>query len=181
MRFPPLPPDAWSAAQRSVAEAIMSGPRGELRGPFVPLLHSPELAGHVQGLGAFLRFGTEIPDDLLEIAVLMTARRFDCPHIWVSHRVLAAKAGVDDAVILAIRDRQHPHGLTDDAAAVVDFCAELARDNAVSDATFARVEQRFGKKGAIELAGVCGYYALLAHVLNVAQPPLPEGAEPFGV
>jgi hypothetical protein len=27
--------------------------------------------------------------------------------------------------------------------------------------------------------GVCGYYVLLAMVLNTAQVPLPDGAEPF--
>ncbi|MGE3711676.1 MAG: carboxymuconolactone decarboxylase family protein [Hyphomicrobiaceae bacterium] len=181
MRFPPIAREQWSESQRRVAEEIVSGPRGELRGPFVPLLHSPELAGHVQKLGGHIRFGTGIPDNLIEIAVLMTARRFDCAQIWVSHRVLAAKAGVRDAVILAIRDRRRPAALSEGEAIVFNFCEELARDNAVSDATFERAVGRLGRKGAIELAAACGYYALLAQVLNVAQPPLPPETRPFGV
>jgi 4-carboxymuconolactone decarboxylase len=31
----------------------------------------------------------------------------------------------------------------------------------------------------MDLTGVCGYYTLLAMVLNTAQVPLPDGAAPF--
>ena len=95
MRFPPLKPEDWSDAQRQVAAEIVAGPRSELRGPFVPLIHSPALAAHVQRLGAYLRFGTRLPDDLLELAVLVTARRFGCLRtiLGTPHRALALKAG----------------------------------------------------------------------------------------
>lgn len=40
-------------AQRAVLKDILAGPRGNLDGPFLAWIHSPELANHAQRLGAF--------------------------------------------------------------------------------------------------------------------------------
>jgi 4-carboxymuconolactone decarboxylase len=32
----------------------------------------------------------------------------------------------------------------------------------------------FGERGVIDLTGLCGYYGLLAMVMNVARTPVPE-------
>jgi 4-carboxymuconolactone decarboxylase len=167
MRFPPIPPEQWNDAQRTVASAIMSGPRGELRGPFVPLLHSPGLAAHVQGLGEYIRFGTGIPDDVLEIAILMTARKRECPHIWASHSRLASKAGVSEAIIDAIRQRNLPDG-DERVIAVSLLCHDLLETNRIGDAAYQRAEQLWGKQGVMDIVATCGYYGLLAMVLNTA-------------
>lgn len=180
MRFPKLPESEYSDAQRQVAGEIVSGPRGELRGPFVPLIHSPGLASNIQRLGEFVRFGSDIPDGPLEIAVLMTARKLDCANIWESHSRLAAKAGVARDTVAAISSRQTPAGLTGADADVYAFVAELLAANKVSDAAFDRVLARWGRKGAMELAGAVGYYSMLAMVLNVAERPLEPGSVPFG-
>ena len=55
-RLPPLPPERWSDAQRREAEEVIRGPRGALVSPFVPLLRSPELMGHAQRMGEYLRY-----------------------------------------------------------------------------------------------------------------------------
>ena len=181
MRFPPIAKEDWSEAQREVANAITAGPRGELRGPFIPLLHSPELAARIQELGEQVRFGTKLPNAIIEVAVLLTAKRFNCPHMWASHRILAQKAGVADDVVTSIRDGSDCATCSEAQSEVFSFCRELECDNSVADATFERVKQRWGLDGAIDLTAVCGYYALLSQVLNVANPPLPEGTEPFGL
>src|SRR5947209_8087338 len=121
MRFPPLKPEDWSDAQRQVAAEIVAGPRGELRGPFVPLIYSPALAAQVQKLGEYLRFGTRLPNDLLELAVLVTARRFGCPNIWHAHRALALEAGLAPAIVAAIAADRRPDPMPDDATIVFDF------------------------------------------------------------
>jgi 4-carboxymuconolactone decarboxylase len=48
----------------------------------------------------------------------------------------------------------------------------------VSDATFEAIRSRFGLDGALELLVTCGYYSLMAMVLNTAGLPLPGNAEP---
>ena len=54
-RFPKLTPEQMTSAQREVAAEIAAGPRGEVRGPFIALIHSPELARRIQSLGEYLR------------------------------------------------------------------------------------------------------------------------------
>jgi len=41
--MPPLDPVAMTDAQRRAADELTAGPRGGVKGPFIPLLRSPEL------------------------------------------------------------------------------------------------------------------------------------------
>lgn len=178
-RFPPLEPEDWSADQQRVATEIVAGPRGQLRGPFVPLIYSPELASCVQKLGEYLRFKTRLPDALLELAILVTARRFRAPNIWHSHRALALKAGLEPTIIAALAEGRRPEGASPKETLIYDFASELVEHLAVGDERFERIVATWDRRTAMDLAGLCGYYALLAMVLNTARISLPEGAEPF--
>jgi MFS family permease len=60
-RMPPLDPDAMTDARRTAAAALTAGPRGGVRGPFVPLLRSPELMDRLQRVGEYLRYHTGLP------------------------------------------------------------------------------------------------------------------------
>jgi 4-carboxymuconolactone decarboxylase len=177
-RFPGLEPADMDEAQRRVYESIASGPRGGVRGPFVALLHNPELAERIQRLGEHLRYRTAIPSDLLELAILVTSRRWTCQFEWYAHSRLAQKAGLPDAIIDEVAAGRRPSGMTADQALVHDFAAALHDGAHVTDAVFDPVASRFGRAGALDLVALCGYYALLAMVLNVAQTPLPAGAAP---
>lgn len=167
-----------SQAQRAVAEQIIAGPRGEVRGPFVALLHHPALAGKLQALGEELRWKTKLPKRLLELAVLVTARRWTCQHEWFMHEKLAREAGLDPMIIAAIRERLIPGEMPEEEATVYAFCSEAHASGRVSDETFEAVKSRFGLDGALELLVACGYYSLMAMVLNTAELPLPGDAKP---
>ncbi len=177
-RFPVLAPSAMSADQRRVAEMIADGPRGGVRGPFIALLHNPALAERVQALGEHLRFGTGLPDRLVEIAVLVAARRWNCEYEWFAHEKLARKAGVPEAVIAAIAKAERPGGMSADDALVHDFCVATCRDGAPGDGDFEAVIARYDRSAALDLLALCGYYSMLAMILNAARLPLPEGAAP---
>jgi 4-carboxymuconolactone decarboxylase len=177
-RFPKLDLAEMSQAQRAVAEQIIAGPRGEVRGPFVALLHHPALAGKLQALGEELRWKTKLPKRLLELAVLVTARRWTCQHEWFMHEKLAREAGLDPLIIASLAERVVPKDMPDEEAAVYAFCSEAHASGRVSDETFEAVKSRFGLDGALELLVSCGYYSLMAMVLNTAGLPLPGGAEP---
>src|SRR4051812_6000279 len=101
-RFPPLDREVMTERQRAVADQIASGPRGSLKGPFLVLIHNPELASCVQSLGEHLRFGTAIPKTLIEVAILVTAHRWNCAYKWFAHARIAREAGVKDAMIAAV-------------------------------------------------------------------------------
>jgi len=51
----------------------------------------------------------------------------------------------------------------------------LLRARRVSDTTYGRALARFGEQGIIDLAGIIGYYSLLAMTMNVARVSPPDG------
>ena len=166
-----------SAEQREVAALISAGPRGEVRGPFIALIHNPALARHLQALGEHLRWKGKLPPKLTELAVLVTARRWTCQHEWFVHSQLARKAGLSDAAISAIAEGREPP-LDADEAAVYAFSREAHATGRVGDAAFDNVRNRFGLDGAAELLALNGYYSMMAMVLNSAGLPLPNNAAP---
>ena len=177
-RFPPLAPKAMTEAQRAVAEAIVAGPRGGLRGPFQAWLRSPELAQRLQKVGEYLRFESSVPRRLNELAILITARAWDAQFEWFAHHRLALEAGLDAGVAADIAGGRRPAGLRADEAVVYDFCTELRATRRVSDGALAAAIELLGEAGVIELVAVSGYYDLVSMTLNVAEVALPEGTEP---
>ena len=177
-RFPDLSPDRMTEAQKRVAEAIASGPRGGVRGPFAVLLRSPELADRVQKLGEHLRFHSSLPARLNEFAIIINARFWESKYEWFAHRPLAVKAGLAEAIADAVAKGQRPDGMKEDEALVYDFCTTLHRRHFVDDALFERARTLLGEQGVVDLIGVSGYYTLVSMVLNVAEIPLPAGTPP---
>lgn len=175
-RFPRLTPETMTPAQREVAAEISAGPRGEVRGPFIALIHDPELARRMQQLGEYLRWGSKLPPKLIELAVLVTARRWTCQHEWYMHEKLARKEKLDPGIVAAIAEDREPEAMSSDEAAVYAYCREAHATGRVGDAAFAAVRARFGLEGALELLALCGYYSLMAMVLNTAGMPLPDHA-----
>ena len=177
-RFPDLSPDRMTEAQKGLAEAVPSGPRGGIRGPFAVLLRSPELADRAQKLGEHLRFHSSLPARLNEFAIIINARFWESKYEWFAHRPLAVKAGLAEAIADAVAKGQRPHGMKEDEALVYDFCTTLHRRHFVDDALFERARTLLGDQGVVDLIGVSGYYTLVSMVLNVAEIPLPAGTPP---
>jgi len=177
-RFPPLTPDQMTPDQREVAEAIASGPRGGLRGPFQAWLRSPALADRLQKVGEYLRFSSAVPRQLNELAILLTARAWDAQFEWYAHHRLALEAGLDPAVAADIAEGRRPASMRADEAVVYDFCTELRATRRVSDATLAATLDLLGEQGVIDLIAVSGYYDLVSMTLNVAEVALPDGLPP---
>ena len=171
-------PETMTPEQRRVYDAVVSGPRGELRGPLRAALHRPELADKWQQLGELLRYRTSLPPHLSELAILVTARHCNCELEWHIHEGMALKAGLTRAVIEDIRIFKRPAGVDADALAIFDFADELNRRKTVSEATYRRVLERWKEIGVVELTALVGYYTMVAMTLNAHEIPLPEGAAP---
>ena len=177
-RFPLLTEATMTPRQREAYQGIVSGPRKGAAGPFNALLRSPDLADRVQRVGEFVRFQSSIPAALNEMAILITGRFWGAQFEFWAHRRLGRAAGLSDAVIDAIAEGRRPAAMSDDERMVYDFCTELFRDKAVSDASFAAVTRRFGEQGVIDLIAASGYYSIVSMVLNVDRHPLPDGEQP---
>ena len=165
-RLPERTRDDLPAGQQHIFDEI-AGSRGAVRGPFAMLLHSPEVAGRIAHTGAYIRFETTIPAPLRELAILTTARFWDCQYEWTAHQKIAeGEAGTRPEAVAAIRDRQAPTGLTGEEAIVFNYVTELLNDHRVSDATFKAAHDKFGDQSIVDLTATAGYYSLIASTLN---------------
>ncbi len=166
-RLPRFDPAHASDEQKAVLQEILSGPRGNLNGPFLGWIHSPELAQHAQKLGAFCRYQTGLPLRLSELAILVTATRWRAQAEWYIHYPIALQAGVPEALAEAIRTGREPVFDEADDALIYRFTNELYDTKRVSEATYRDAVERFGHEVTVNLVGLLGYYALVAMTLNV--------------
>ena len=144
-------------------------------GPFIDLLQSPELMTRVSALGEYLRYRSALPPRLSEFAILVTAAHWQQQFEWDIHAPIALQAGVPQAVVDAIWAHIPPTGLDREQQALYDLCVALHRDRTVSPALRERTQAVLGSQATIDAIAICGYYALLAMVLN-ARPSTRLGA-----
>ena len=104
-RLAPLDLNKLTPEQKKVADAIVAGPRGGLRGPFEPWLRSPQLADRAQKLGEYCRFNNSLPKDLSELAICLVGRHFKAQYEFYAHARLAKEAGLAPAIVEAVRTR----------------------------------------------------------------------------
>lgn len=169
-------PDTMNPEQLAVYDDIVSGPRGTLVGPLRAALHNPALADRWQQLGRVLRFETTLPGHLNELAILVTARRWNSSLEWAIHSRDAARFGLAEQLIEAIRMGELPD-FGDDASAaeIYEYTRQLLVAGDVEQEIYDAVRRRWGEIGVVELTAVVGYYSMVAMTLNVHRIPMPEG------
>lgn len=179
-RLTPLDLTTLTGEQQRVADAIVAGPRHGMRGPFEAWLRSPAFAERAQLLGEYCRFQSALPSIHRELAILVAGRHWKAQFEFWAHARLAREAGLDDAVIEAVRTGQPPQGLSFSVQVVYDFVTEYFATNRVSDATYARAVEAFNEQGVLDLIGIVGYYGLVSMTLNIFEVAVPDGeAQPF--
>ncbi|NLD56200.1 MAG: carboxymuconolactone decarboxylase family protein [Burkholderiaceae bacterium] len=171
-------PDSMSPEQRAVHDRIVSGPRGEIKGPLRAALHNPELADRWQALGALLRYRTSLSPRQSELAILVTARHCRSPFEWFAHRSEAERAGWGAEALDALLAGRRPDGLDETEAAIHQYASELNRSHSVSGSTHAACVRLLGERATVELTALVGYYTMVAMTLNAHEIPLPPGVEP---
>ncbi len=179
-RFAEIPLDKMTPQQRTVADAIMSGPRKGMSGPFNAWLRSPELADRLQKVGEYVRFKSSLDRRINEMAIIMTAQYWGSTYEWFAHAPLAIKAGLDPDIVAAIGAGNKPAKMKDDEAIVWEFATQLRRDHHVDDAIYAKAVDKLGENGVMDLIAVSGYYDVVSMTLNVAHVAPPADAQlPF--
>ena len=149
-------------------------------GPGSAMINSPEMRRRCNHLADYLRLESSLPDRIQQLAMLITARATDCQFIWNAHAARGRQAGLSDALVDAIRDRQPLPSVPPDEAAVVQVGTEFFNNRKVSQEAFQAGVDQFGAQGLTELTTLIGYYALLAINANTFLIDLPnERSEPI--
>ena len=163
------------------------------------LLYSPKMAARIWALNQFFplqslmanELGSErqMPEirrpngllrrpKLMEVTILAVAREINCQFAFTGHARSARDAGVSEDTIRAIAQGTAPKDLSGDEELVVEFTQELLRDRKISDATFNRVNARFGVQWTVELSGLICYYFMFGYFLMAIEAELSPGVTP---
>ena len=162
-----------AAGDHSVFDAIVAS-RGAVQGPFTMFLHSPEIAGRVAHLGAYVRFEGSLDMRVRVLAAMTVGREYEALYIWGAQTGAARRLGVLESTITAIREN-HSQGIPPEDAQIVDFTRQLLRKHHIDDATANALRARFGDDEFIQLTSAIGYYALLAMTVNACElEPAPD-------
>ena len=173
-RMPPLPAGKMTDAQRKAAAEMIAGPRKGVKGPFIPLLRSPELMDRLQKVGEYLRFQSSLEQRISELIMLIVSREWTQHFEWFVHVPLGRKAGISEDTIAALGEGRRPSGMSEDEELAYDFCVELLRNKGVCETTYRRAVTKLGENGVIDMIGVAGYFTTVSMVMNVAHSPPSE-------
>ena len=164
-----------AAKDQPIVDSIVAS-RGALQGPFTMFLHSPELAGRLAHLGAYVRFEGSLDMRVRVLAAMTVAREYEAMYVWGAQTGGARRLGVPDSTITAIREK-HSRGVPPEDAQIIDFTRQLLQKHRVDDATAQAMVKRFGADEMIQLTGAIGYYTLLCMTVNFAELDAAPGAE----
>ncbi len=180
-RMPPIPREQMDEAQRAAADELIAGPRKGVKGPFIPLMRSPQLMARLQKVGEYLRFESAMPRRLNEFVTLVVSRAWTQQFEWFTHVPLALQAGTSQETVEALREGRRPADMSREEEIVFDFTTELLHHRGVSDGTYRVCVEALGERGVVDLVALVGYFATVSMVLNVAHtPPEPNpGLDPL--
>lgn len=95
-----------------------------------------------------------------ELAIMVACRETNYNLEWNGHEASALRAGVDAKVLDVVRNGRALDGMNEKDAAVIRFGRQLYKDRKVDSATFAKVVELWGKRGAMDMVAVMNTYAV---------------------
>jgi 4-carboxymuconolactone decarboxylase len=156
-------------------DAIVAS-RGAVQGPFTMLMHHPDLAAHVGGLGGYIRFEGDLEMRVRVLVAMNVGRELDTMYVWGAQTSTARNLGIPESTIDAIREK-HSRGIPAEDAQIVDYTRQLLRQHRIDDATFKALADRFGTRNLIQLACTVGYYSFLSMAANTTELDVGPGQE----
>jgi 4-carboxymuconolactone decarboxylase len=132
---------------------------GVLSGPLAFAAYNPGVAKALFDLHNTAVAGTLDPH-VRELAIMVACRETNYSLEWNAHEASALKAGVNAKVIDVVRSRGALTGLDEKDAAVIRFGRQMFGDKRMDAATFAKVKELFGARGAMDMVAVMNTYAV---------------------
>jgi 4-carboxymuconolactone decarboxylase len=178
-RLPPVQRADLDAEGQRIWD-LLAGPGKVLTrtGPSAVSMHSPKAAEPIFALNQVLRKTVAGPK-YFELAALVAAREFDQQYEWSAHEPAGLKAGLDQSVIDVVKYNRDLTGVPEKDATVIRLGRALFRDHKVSPELWAKMEQQFGRQGAVEVTMIMADYAMAGFLLTAVDQQLPPERKPL--
>jgi alkylhydroperoxidase family enzyme len=131
------------------------------------LVNSPGMAKAFGGLGSYIRHGSTLDPRLRELAILQVGWLERSEYEFTHHVKIGKEFGVTDADIQALMAETEgkTSGLEPLAKAVLRGAREMARELAMSDATFAEIKQHLSDAHMVDLVATIAFYCAVVRLL----------------
>lgn len=159
-------------AQKAVYDSILAT-RGNIDGPFLAWMHSPELASRAEKLGAFCRYQTSLELIESELLILCVAHHHNCLGEQQIHEPIARSAGLGMDIIDQIRKGSMPNLINVRQSVLFQIANQLLSSQRLTDQTYKEGVQIFGERTLVEIVAVIGYYTFVAMTLNAFEMSKP--------
>ena len=157
-RLPYLKSSEVDAKGKKVVD--MFGKGGTVTGPLAFATYNPAVGQVLLDLHDAAVTGGTLDPHTRELAILVACRATNYNLEWNGHEASGLKAGIDPQVIDAVRFNRPLAGLNEKDAAVIRFGRQLLNDKKVDSATFAKVVELWGKRGAMDMVAAMSTYAV---------------------
>jgi 4-carboxymuconolactone decarboxylase len=181
-RLPTVERDGLDPVGKEIYDAHVDPGGGSIAGLWGPggiKLHSPRISEHTRELTRHFRREETFTATLREVTILVTARECESQFEWTAHEPLALDVGVSQATVDAIKHRKGLAGLPEQEAAVIQLGREIFADRRVTQETFARALDLFGRGTLVDLVCLMGNYAGTAALLCAFDMQVRPGKEPL--
>jgi len=159
-RLPYLQRKDMDEANQKIFDVLPGrGQDGVLRGPLAFAAYNPGAAKALFDLHNAAVAGT-LNAHVRELAIMVACRETNYNLEWNGHEATALKNGVDAKVIDVIRKRGPLTGIDDKDGVVIRLGRQIFTDKKVDSATFAKVVEFYGKRGAMDMVAVMNTYAV---------------------
>lgn len=173
-RLKPVPASEWTEAHRA---ALGTRARGdETANVFSTCLRNVELCR------TWMVFTDYILSDRIsitqrdrEMVILRTGYLSHSDYEWAAHAALGQRVGLTPEEVARITRGPDAPGWSAADAALLRAADELHTDQHISDATWAKLRERFDEKQMMDIIFTAGQYTLVSMFLNSAGVQLQQG------
>jgi alkylhydroperoxidase family enzyme len=131
------------------------------------LVNSPDMARAFNGISSYIRHKSRLDPRLRELAILQVGWLEQSEYEFTHHVKIGKEFGVTDEDIrgLLAETEGKPSKLEPLARAILRGAREMARDLAMSDATFAEIKQELSNEHMTDLVLTIAFYCAVVRVL----------------
>ena len=158
-RLPYLQRKDMSEADQKIFDVLPGkGKDDVLRGPLAFAAYNPAVAKALFDLHNAAVAGS-LTAHTRELAIMVACRETNYNLEWNGHEATALKNGVDAKVLDVVRSRGSLTGVDEKDAVVIRFGRQMFTDKKVDSATYGKIVELYGKKGAMDIVAVMITYA----------------------
>jgi 4-carboxymuconolactone decarboxylase len=180
-RIPPLPESQWDPELTEVFSrdpgATPTG--GRVLNIFRTLAHHPKLLKRWTVFGNHVLFKSTLAPRQRELVILRIGWLCGSEYEWGQHVRIGREAGLTEEEIARIPIGPEAPGWNDFDADLLRATDELHHDSRVSDATWARLAERYNHQQMLDLVFAVGQYTMVSMVLNSCGVQLDPGVGGF--